>query len=113
MFSGVIDTVGTTGSIQISPNTVNSVPRDAKLEIDVRDIDLKRRDAVVKQIISVARSIAEKRKVESSIEIVNQDPPATCSQAVGLSQTQSLKAFLLCYKCGIQTVCMLSIVLRN
>ena len=33
---GAIDTVGTTGRWEVVPNAVNSVPREATLEIDIR-----------------------------------------------------------------------------
>lgn len=47
---GAVDAVGTTGFWEVSPNAVNSVPRGARLEIDVRDIDGPRRDATVASI---------------------------------------------------------------
>lgn len=49
--TGAIDAVGTTGFVQLGPNAMNSVPRDAKLEIDIRDIDAARRDATVKSVL--------------------------------------------------------------
>ena len=45
--------MGTTGLFEIGPNTVNSVPREAKLEIDIRDIDKDRRDAIVASVLKV------------------------------------------------------------
>lgn len=54
MATGAIDAVGTTGFFQIGPNTVNSIPREAKLEIDIRDIDAARRDATVKRVLAVS-----------------------------------------------------------
>ena len=48
--AGAVDTVGTTGLVELQPNAVNSVPREAKLEIDVRDIDGQRRDVVVAEV---------------------------------------------------------------
>ncbi|CAM6106835.1 unnamed protein product [Calypogeia fissa] len=75
--SGSIDTVGTTGVMEIHPGAVNSIPRQAHLEIDVRDIDGKRRDNVVTKIRQSAFTIAEKRNVQvTNFQIVNQDPPA-------------------------------------
>lgn len=50
------DAVGTTGYWDISPNAVNSVPRVARLEIDVRDIDGARRDATVASILEKVRA---------------------------------------------------------
>ena len=32
---------------------MNSVPREARLEIDIRDIDAARRDATVKKVLEV------------------------------------------------------------
>lgn len=55
--------MGTVGRWEISPNAVNSVPRAAALEIDVRDIDASRRDKLVADILEQAKEIAERRKV--------------------------------------------------
>ncbi|BBN16747.1 ureidoglycolate amidohydrolase [Marchantia polymorpha subsp. ruderalis] len=75
--SGSIDTVGTTGVMQIHPGAVNSIPREAHLEIDVRDIDEDRRDMVVEKIHQSAKDISNRRNVElQSFDVVNQDPPA-------------------------------------
>ncbi|KAJ8901595.1 hypothetical protein NDN08_003803 [Rhodosorus marinus] len=73
---GTRDTVVTTGSFDIAPNTVNSVPRHAKLGIDVRDIDEQRRDSVLEIIISRAAEIATARRVEHSVRVLNKDSPA-------------------------------------
>lgn len=51
--TGAIDAVGTTGLFEIGPNTINSVPREAKLEIDIRDTDKARRDAIVASVLQV------------------------------------------------------------
>lgn len=80
--AGSIDTVGTTGRVALVPNLVNSVPRQATLEIDVRDTDGARRDRVVAAIRSAVEAIAKGRGVQHSSELVNQDPPATCSDQV-------------------------------
>uniref|UniRef100_A0A7S3A5R1 Peptidase M20 dimerisation domain-containing protein n=1 Tax=Rhodosorus marinus TaxID=101924 RepID=A0A7S3A5R1_9RHOD len=76
---GTRDTVVTSGSFEIAPNTVNSVPRHAKLGIDVRDIDEQRRDAVLEIIINRAVEIATARGVEHSVRVSNKDPPAESS----------------------------------
>jgi len=77
--TGVNDTVATAGMVQILPGAVNSVPREALLEIDVRDIDEPRRDRVVQEIIGAAQEIGSRRQTEFSVEVLNSDPPATCS----------------------------------
>jgi len=80
--AGSEDAVGTAGRLELSPNAVNSVPRGAVLEIDVRDIDGGRRDATVAAIVKEAAAIAKRRKVRHTVSVINQDPPATCSDEV-------------------------------
>ena len=45
-------------SVQVSPNVLNSVPREARVEIDIRDIDAGRRDATVKRVLQVLTQAA-------------------------------------------------------
>ena len=80
--TGSPDTVGTAGRVSLQPNLVNSVPRQAVLEIDVRDVDGARRDAVVARVTAAVDAIGRRRGVNASWEMVNQDPPATCSDQV-------------------------------
>lgn len=80
--TGAVDTVGTTGRVVLEPNAVNSVPRVATLEIDVRDIDRTRRDGVLAEIEAAAEEIAKRRNVALEIETISRDPPATCGQEV-------------------------------
>jgi len=79
--TGAIDTVGTTGICDIFPRAVNSIPSRARLEIDVRDIDRDRRDAVLAQISRAAEEIATRRNVRVRQELLNADPPAQCDRA--------------------------------
>ena len=80
--TGAIDTVATAGVVQISPGAVNSVPREAHVEVDVRDIDEARRDGVLGSIIKSAEVIAKKRGAEVTHRVINQDPPAPCADSV-------------------------------
>jgi len=80
--SGAIDTVATTGLLQVHPGAVNSIPSRVVMEIDVRDIDLQRRDDVLRQIQQQTQQVGARRDVKCSIETLNADPPATCDQAV-------------------------------
>jgi N-carbamoyl-L-amino-acid hydrolase len=65
------------------------------LEIDIRDIDGRRRDSVLAEIERFTRGICSARSVSCTIGIINADPPADCapeavsalaaaSQALGL-----------------------------
>jgi N-carbamoyl-L-amino-acid hydrolase len=80
--TGSIDTVGTTGVCQVFPGAVNSVPSRATLEIDVRDVDGERRDAVLDRIRQACEQIAATRLVTVAVEPINADPPARCAPEI-------------------------------
>jgi N-carbamoyl-L-amino-acid hydrolase len=80
--TGSPDTVGTTGIFRIEPGAVNSVPCRAYLEIDLRDTNLKTRDAALRRIENAAREICRRRKVGLKMERLNVDPPAICDAAL-------------------------------
>lgn len=77
--TGAIDTVATTGVCQVFPGAVNSVPSRTTLEIDVRDIDERRRDGVLGAIRRACDDVTRRRGVRAQIEPINTDPPATCA----------------------------------
>ncbi len=87
--TGALDTVGTTGFFQIHPGAVNSIPAKAQIEIDVRDIDGARRDAVVAQIYRAWAEIAARRGVTGTLETLNADPPAMCAENIIAAAAQS------------------------
>ena len=76
--SGAPDTVGTVGVLDVHPRSVNSIPREVLLEIDVRDIDGPRRDRVLKRIQESALRFGEERGTPTTVALINSDPPATC-----------------------------------
>jgi N-carbamoyl-L-amino-acid hydrolase len=77
-----IDSVATVGICDVFPGAVNSVPSRVLLEADIRDIDGPRRDSMISVLRQAANHIAATRGVSIQIEIVNADPPATCSDLV-------------------------------
>ncbi|HEV8131582.1 MAG TPA: M20 family metallo-hydrolase [Acidobacteriota bacterium] len=76
------DTVATTGIFRIEPDAVNSIPSKARLEIDLRDTDVARRDHVLKTIEASALEICRRRGIDLSLEVLNADPPATCDSGL-------------------------------
>jgi ureidoglycolate amidohydrolase len=80
--TGSRDTVGTCGVCDVFPGAVNSIPSRVHLEIDVRDIDLARRDGVLRAIAAATEEIAERRRVTVRTEVVNADSPAMCAPHV-------------------------------
>ena len=80
--TGATDTVGTVGVCQVFPGAVNSVPSRTLLEVDVRDIDEARRNAVLDRIATACEAVAQRRQVTITRQLVNADPPATCAPAI-------------------------------
>jgi N-carbamoyl-L-amino-acid hydrolase len=80
--TGSPDTVGTTGIFRIEPGAVNSVPCRAHLEIDLRDTNLKTRDAALKRIEQATREICRRRNIGLQMDRLNVDPPAACDAAL-------------------------------
>jgi N-carbamoyl-L-amino-acid hydrolase len=80
--TGAIDTVGTTGLCDVFPGAVNSIPSRVRLEIDTRDTDLVRRDAVVARIQQACNETASKRGLRITTEILNADAPTQCDPLI-------------------------------
>ncbi|HUY82451.1 MAG TPA: M20 family metallo-hydrolase [Acidobacteriaceae bacterium] len=77
--TGAVDTVATTGTCEVHPGAVNSIPSRVRIEVDIRDIDGARRDRVIGVIRSAIDEISARRNVGAEIEMVNADPPAACA----------------------------------
>src|ERR1700689_1427601 len=73
--SGAIDTVATVGICEVFPGAVNSIPMQVRLSADIRDTDLRRRDAVMQALEAAARAISAKRQVSIHTELLNADAP--------------------------------------
>src|SRR3954470_12869052 len=73
------DTVATCGLVQVLPGAVNSIPREVRLEIDIRDIDGARRDAVLAAVRTAAQTAAARRGCGFAEQLINADAPATCA----------------------------------
>ena len=93
--TGAIDTVGTVGVCDVFPGAVNSIPSRVKIEIDVRDIDGARRDAVLRAIDEACVRVTERRGVKLKKEVLNADPPAQSGRRPLNALNQS------CERCGI------------
>ena len=80
--TGSIDTVATVGVCELFPGAINSVPSRARMEVDLRDIDLARRDSMLAGIGGSCEEVAARRRVTVRIEPINADPPARCGQPI-------------------------------
>ena len=95
--TGAIDTVATTGVCDVFPGAVNSIPSRVRLELDVRDIDAARRDAVLDQIAAAGEAVAARRRVAVRREMLNADPPAECAPEVVTALAQACETHGLSY----------------
>jgi N-carbamoyl-L-amino-acid hydrolase len=76
--TGAIDTVATSGVCDVFPGAINSIPSRVKIEVDIRDTAIARRDTVVMALQAACTRMQEKRGVSIAIETLNADAPATC-----------------------------------
>jgi len=77
--TGAIDTVATVGTCEVHPGAVNSVPSRVILQLDIRDTDPDRREAVMQAIRRDCEELRQRRKVTITEELVNADAPAQSS----------------------------------
>jgi N-carbamoyl-L-amino-acid hydrolase len=96
--TGVVDTVGTVGVCDVFPGAVNSVPSRVRLEVDVRDTDLARRDGVLAKIEQAVADVSARRGVTVRTEVVNADCPAACDPGVVEALARVATAHGLAYR---------------
>jgi len=77
--TGAIDTVATVGTCVVHPGAVNSVPSRVVLQLDIRDTDPDRREAVMQAVRRDCEELRQRRKVTITEELVNADAPAQSS----------------------------------
>ncbi len=82
LVTGSPDTVATVGTVAVHPGAINSVPSRVEMGLDVRDIDEARRDRVVAVVRRACDDMRALRRVHVAVETINEDAPATCSDAV-------------------------------
>lgn len=89
------DTVATCGLVQVLPGAVNSIPREVRLEIDVRDIDRDQRDGVLAAIQAAAQAAIARRGCGFKEQVINADPPAQCAPHIIQAVEQAAAALNL------------------
>jgi len=76
------DSVATTGVLDVFPRAINSIPSRSVLEIDIRDVQLERRDKIFDEIRIRAEQIGERHQQRTIVDVISQDPPANCSAEI-------------------------------
>lgn len=95
--TGAIDTVATVGVCEVFPGAINSIPSRVELGVDLRDIDLARRDGVLSALEAACQEIAARGNVAVRKEMINADAPAQSSAVVLDALVQSCEAAGLPY----------------
>jgi len=75
-------TVGTVGRIKANPGGNNVIPASVEFSVDIRDIDLERRNQMVSNVKENMYEVAKKRNLEIEIEELIGIPPISCSNQV-------------------------------
>ncbi|HEX7064242.1 MAG TPA: M20 family metallo-hydrolase [Bacillales bacterium] len=72
-------TVGTVGSLQVFPDSRNAIPERTEFTIDLRDIDINRRNQYEKELMEVIRTASEKHGLTYSVQEDMRNEPSYCS----------------------------------
>lgn len=92
------NTVGTVGYADIKPGSMNVVPGQVELGIDLRDISKEDKDDAMEKIIVLMDEIKEKRNLEIEYEILSNEVPVTLSDKIIDTLEQEAKNNKLNYK---------------
>lgn len=79
------DAVATVGFCQVYPGAVNSIPSRVLMEIDIRDINLASRDAMVEYISASIAKTCETRRLTYELTTLNADNP--CSSGADIVES--------------------------
>jgi len=72
-------TVGTVGTLQVFPASRNIIPEEVMFTVDLRDIDLERRNRYEKQLMDKIESITKKHQLTYSISEDTNNEPRYCA----------------------------------
>jgi allantoate deiminase len=75
-------TVGTVGILQVFPGSSNVIPSEVEFSLDLRDLDLSRRNKVFNQIEEKLNQVCRERGLNYKIETNMQVDPVECSKEV-------------------------------
>ena len=90
--------VATVGTMRLHPSAINSIPSKVEFSIDLRDIDLDRRNQAARSIHQSAETIADRRQLTIDIETFHADPPAVCDRSIATAIEQSCQAMRVSHR---------------
>lgn len=89
------DAVATVGYLEVYPGAVNSIPSRITLQVDIRDVNLASRDAMLDGIVTALHEITERRGVRPEVSVLNRDAPCTSGDALVSLLRQTAEALEL------------------
>jgi ureidoglycolate amidohydrolase len=75
-------TVATVGTVAVAPGAVNVIPGEVTLDVDVRDVELESREAVIASIRASVDEISARRGLRAEVRQMVFDRPAPCDPAI-------------------------------
>lgn len=85
------ETVGTVGIVEVDPGGSNIIPSKVSFSVDLRDIDLNRRESIFEKVNKKVEEICRKRKLEWKIDEGMRVPPVSCSTRVTAMLLESME----------------------
>lgn len=86
------ETVGTIGIVETKPGGSNIIPAEVKFSLDLRDIDLERREALYQEIIAKIEEVCSKRGIKWQVQDGMRVPPVACAPNVVEQLAASVEA---------------------
>ncbi|MBI4236315.1 MAG: Zn-dependent hydrolase [Chloroflexi bacterium] len=68
-------TVATVGRLEVSPNSITTIPGQVVCYLDVRDLDSDRQRATAQDIVTMAQQVAVRRGVELEYDVISDTSP--------------------------------------
>lgn len=92
--------VATVGDLKVRPGAANVIAGSCELQLDVRSLEDPRREAMISQIETYARQLADQRNLTITFNWYHQAPAVLCDQEIQQTLTQAIEtigqpAFLL------------------
>lgn len=91
-------TVGTVGSINIKPNSMNTVPGYAELQVDIRGISIESKENLVRKLKEKIQNIIETRQLNIEYELISHENPALMDGEIQAKLTEYCQSLGFNYK---------------
>ena len=91
-------TVGTVGRIQVTPNSITTIPGAVTLWVDLRDVDPDLQRRAARRVLDAAAAIAARRGVRITSDVLSDQPPIALSAWLRASVYEECRAGGVAYR---------------